>query len=235
MKTPLRNSAVQHNAPTPGGGIHQRLGTARRRLPAGNTPTTTTSRDHSDIATLHSPSTVDADFVTRRARRPRRSRSPSTRDIEAPRFTMHARFVSRSLSRIISFRTDSVFLRQDAQSMAQSLPARRRPCRRQQRERNLYTLLGGKRAAGDSSALPRLRLASSPFTLHEHVRGRLGQLLRQPRLRIADVRVRRRLRGLRPALAPAATGLQPTTPPRVNTSGTPCPLHQHCHSHRNAR
>jgi hypothetical protein len=54
------------------------------------------------------------------------------------------------------------------------------------------------------------------------------------------VRVRRRLRGLRPAhaaIAPSATGLQPTAPQRVNTSGTrgtPCPLHQHCHSHRNA-
>jgi hypothetical protein len=114
------------------------------------------------------------------------------------------------------------------------------PARRRCRERNLYTLCCGKRAAGESSALPRRHLASSPFTLHEHGRGRLGQLLRQPRLRVADVRVRRRLRGLRPAhaaLAPAATGLQPTAPHRVNTSGThgtPCPLHQHCRSHRNA-
>ncbi len=114
------------------------------------------------------------------------------------------------------------------------------PARRRCRERNLYTLCWGKRAAGESSALPRRHLASSPFTLHEHGRGRLGQLLRQPRLRVADVRVRRRLRGLRPAhaaLAPAATGLQPTAPPCVNTSGirgTPCPLHQLCHSHRNA-
>jgi hypothetical protein len=112
--------------------------------------------------------------------------------------------------------------------------------RRRCRERNLYTLCWGKRAAGESSALPRRRLASSPFTLHEHGRIRLGQLLRQPRLRVADVRVRRRLRGLRPAhaaLAPAATGLQPTAPHPVNTSGTrgtPCPFHQHCHSHRNA-
>ena len=50
--------------------------------------------------------------------------------------------------------------------------------------------------------------------------------MRQPRLRVADVRVRRRLRGLRPAhaaLAPAATGLQPTAPPR----GIPCPLLQY--------
>ena len=114
------------------------------------------------------------------------------------------------------------------------------PASRRCRERNLCTFCWGKRAAGKSSALPRRQLASSPFTLHEHGRGRLGQLLRQPRLRVADVRVRRRLRGLRPAraaLAPAATGLQPTAPPRVNTSGTrstPCPLHQHCHSHRNA-
>jgi hypothetical protein len=114
------------------------------------------------------------------------------------------------------------------------------PARRRRRERNLCTLCWGKRAAGESSALPRRRLASPPFTLHEHGRGRLGHLLRQPRLRVADVRVRRRLRGLRPAhaaLAPAATGLQPTAPPRVNTSGihgTPCPLHQHCHSHRNS-
>ena len=111
------------------------------------------------------------------------------------------------------------------------------PARRRRRERNLYTLCCGKRAAGEPSALSRRHLASPPFSLHEHGRGRLGQLLRQPRLRVADVRVRRRLRGLRPAhaaLAPAATGLQPTAPPRVNTSGTPCPLHQHCHSHRNA-
>ena len=39
------------------------------------------------------------------------------------------------------------------------------------------------------------------------------------------------------ALAFATTGLQPTAPSRVNTSGTRgtlCPLHQHCHSHRNA-
>jgi asparagine synthetase B (glutamine-hydrolysing) len=112
--------------------------------------------------------------------------------------------------------------------------------RRRGRERNLYTLCWGKRAAGESSALPRRRLASSPFTLHEHVRVHLGQLLRQPRLRVADVHIRRRLRGLRPvhaALDPAATGLQPTAPHPVNTSGTrgtPCPLHQHCHSHRNA-
>ena len=80
-------------------------------------------------------------------------------------------------------------------------------------------------------------LRSPSFTLHEHGRGRLGQLLRQPRLRVADVHVRCRLRGLRPAhaaLAPAATGLQPTAPHRVNTSGTPCPFHQHCLSHRNA-
>ena len=111
------------------------------------------------------------------------------------------------------------------------------PARPRCRERNLYTLCWGKRAAGESSALPRRHLASPPFTLHEHGRGRLGQLLRQPRLRVADVRVRRRLRGLRPAhaaLAPAATGLQTTAPHPVNTPGTPCPLHQHCHSHRNA-
>ena len=114
------------------------------------------------------------------------------------------------------------------------------PARRLRRERNLCTLCWGKRAAGESSALQRRRLASSPFSLHEHVRGRLGHLLRQRGLRVADVRVRRRLRGLRPAhaaLAPAATGLQPTAPHRVNTScirGTPCPLHQHCLSYRNA-
>ena len=114
------------------------------------------------------------------------------------------------------------------------------PARRRCRERNLCTLCWGIRAAGKSSALPRRLLASSPFTLHEHGRGRLEHLLRQPRLRVADVRVRRRLRGLRPthaALDPTATGLQPTAPHRVNTSGTrgtPCPLHQHCHSHRNA-
>ena len=103
------------------------------------------------------------------------------------------------------------------------------PDRRRCRERNLYTLCCGKRAAGESSALPRRHLASSPFTLHEHGRGRLGQLLRQPRLRVADVRVRRRLRGLRPvhaALAPAATGLQPTAPHLVNSGNrcTSCPL-----------
>ena len=113
------------------------------------------------------------------------------------------------------------------------------PARRRCRERNLYTLCWGKRAAGESSALPRRHLASLPFTLHEHWRVHLGQLLRQPRLRVADVRVRRRLRGLRPAhaaLAPAATGLQPTAPHHVNSGnrGTSCPLHQHCHSHRNA-
>ena len=114
------------------------------------------------------------------------------------------------------------------------------PARRRCRERNLCTLCWGKRAAGTSSALPRRHLASSPFTLHEHGRGRFEHLLRQPRLRVADVGVRRRLRGLRPthaALDPTATGLQPTAPHRVNTSGThgtPCPLHQHCHSHRNA-
>ena len=111
------------------------------------------------------------------------------------------------------------------------------PASRRCRERNLCTLCWGKRAAGKSSALPRRQLASSPFTLHEHGRGRLEHLLRQTRLRVG---VRRRLRGLRPAHAahaPAATGLQPTAPHRVNTSGTrgtPCPLHQHCHSHRNA-
>ncbi len=112
--------------------------------------------------------------------------------------------------------------------------------RRRRRERNIYTLCWSKRAAGESSALPRRHLACPPFTLHEHGRVRLGHLLRQPRLRVADARVRRRLRGLLPAhaaLAPAATGLKPTAPHPVNTSGTrgtPCPLHQHCHSHRNA-
>jgi len=111
------------------------------------------------------------------------------------------------------------------------------PARRRRRERNLCTLCWGKRAAGESSALQRRRLASPPFTLHEHGRGRLEHLLRQPRLRVADVRIRRRLRPAHAALAPAATGLQPTAPHRVNTSdtrGTPCPLHRPCHSHRNA-
>ena len=37
------------------------------------------------------------------------------------------------------------------------------PARRRCRERNLYTLCWGKRAARESSALPRRHLASSPF------------------------------------------------------------------------
>jgi hypothetical protein len=119
----------------------------------------------------------------------------------------------------------------------------RLPARRRRRERNLYTPCWGNRVAGEPSALPRRQLASNPFNLHEHIRVHLGKLLRKPRFRVADVRVRRRLRGLRglrpahAALAPAATGLQPPAPHRVNTScirGTPCPLHQHCPLHRNA-
>jgi hypothetical protein len=42
------------------------------------------------------------------------------------------------------------------------------PDGRRCRERNLDTLCWGKRAAGESSALPRRHLASPPFTLHEH-------------------------------------------------------------------
>ena len=45
------------------------------------------------------------------------------------------------------------------------------PARRRCRVRNLYALCWAKRAAGESSALPRRRLASPPFSLHEHGRG----------------------------------------------------------------